>query len=142
MKSLNFKYEFKFFETSWSPCGLCWYAINGSNRARKVKVSRCMFSFTDVCSIRLILILVVRIEIRMKTNEFPTKNTDTNDNYPIIDQAVMVWKRTRKSFSVWIFPMYIGRWIKRRNLNCYVAVALIPFTIFRISIIFFQIKFL
>ena len=81
MNSLSFEYEFKFFEFSCSPCGLCWYA---------------------------------------------NQNTDTKDNYPIIDQTVMVWKRTRKSFSVWIFPMYIGRWIKRRNLYCYVAVTLIP----------------
>ena len=28
------------------------------------------------------------------------QNTDTNDNIPTIDQTVMVWKRTRKSFSV------------------------------------------
>ena len=30
--SLNFEYEFTFFESSWSPCRLCWYAIIGSNR--------------------------------------------------------------------------------------------------------------
>ena len=28
------------------------------------------------------------------------QNTDTNDNIPTIDQTFMVWKRTKKSFSV------------------------------------------
>ena len=40
------------------------------------------------------------------TDDIPTdQNTDTNNNYPIIDQTVMAWKRTRKSFRV---RMYIG----------------------------------
>ena len=99
----NEQFEFRiwiyFFESSWSPCGLCWYqwyAINGSNRARMVKISRCMFSFypiisfTDVCSISESGFNLGRLD----------RNTDTNDNIPTIDQTVMVWKRTRKSFSV------------------------------------------
>ena len=61
-----------------------------------VKISRCMFSFypiisfTDVCSISESCFNLGRLD----------RNTDTNDNIPTIDQTVMVWKRTRKSFSV------------------------------------------
>ena len=123
--SLNFKDEFKFFETSWSPCGLCWHAINGSNGARKVKMLRCTYgfysilSFTDVCSISESDFNLGRLDrnTNENTDDIPTnQNTDTNDNIPTTDQTVMVWKRTRKSFSVRIegFSLTHPRWSQNR----------------------------
>ena len=120
-----------------------------------VKISRCMFSFypiisfTDVCSISESGFNLGRLD----------RNTDTNDNIPTIDQTVMVWKRTRKSFSVRTGGFsYVYRSLSQKK-NYYIVVILIfvltsssshssPLksksvsTIFRIFIILFQIKLL
>ena len=70
---------------------------------------RCMYSFysilsfTVVCSISESDFNFGRLDrnTNENTDDIPTnQNTDTNDNIPTIDQTVMVWKRTRKSFSV------------------------------------------
>jgi len=62
-----------------------------------------IFSFTEVCSISESDFNLGRLDTLCthENTDIPTnQNTNTNDNNPTEAQTVMVWKRTRKSFSV------------------------------------------
>merc|ERR1711917_39780 len=105
MGSLNFEYEFNFLSPVEAP-------VDDVDMPSTDLTE--LGSFTDVCSISESHFNLGRSDrnTNENTDDIPTdQNTDTNNNYPIIDQTVMAWKRILKSFCVRMYigcPMYIG----------------------------------